>query len=401
MESQLEAGTSIATRAHGTPKVLMFIEARTVNGAAKSLLNFWDTINGAGWHQPQSTLSLSFATFDRGKVSGECSATEFLEAVRRRGIDAHVIRERYRFDRKLVSSVRNIIEQTAPDIVQTNNVKSHFLIKTAGIQKHSRWVAFHHGYTRTDLKMRCYNRLDRWSLPSADRVITVCGAFKSQLVASGISSERVHVLHNAGLAMAPLPAANLDSVKARLGIPRESKILLTIGRLSSEKGHADLIDSMGWIKQLRPSLACKLVLVGFGPEGQRLQARTLKRGLQSHVIFASNEPDVLPFYRMADVFVLASHTEGSPHVIFEAMGAGVPIIATRVGGIPEILEDGQTGILSPSRAPELLARAILRMLDLKAAASTYAANAYQVLQTRFSPEVHARSLLDIYSEVLQ
>jgi len=377
----------------------MFIEASTVNGAAKSLLNFWDTVNGASWQQ--STLSLAFATFHRGKVNGERCTTEFLQAVRSRGISTHVIPERHRFDRKLLSSVRDVVEQAAPDIVQTNNVKSHFLIKTAGIQKHSRWVAFHHGYTKTDLKMQCYNHLDRWSLPSADRVVTVCAAFKSQLVASGVSSERVHVLHNAGVSMPPFPAGNLESVKARLGIPRKSKILLTIGRLSSEKGHADLIDSMCWIRQLRPSLDCKLVLVGFGPEQQRLQARTAKRGLQSHVIFASNEPDVTPFYRMADVFVLASHTEGSPHVIFEAMGAGVPIIATRVGGIPEILEDGRTGILSPSRAPELLASAILRMLDLQAGARAYAANAYQVLQTRFSPQVHARSLMNIYSEVLQ
>ena len=325
---------------------------------------------------------------------------EFLQAVQRRGIAAHVISERHRFDRKLISSVREVVERVSPDIVQTNNVKSHFLIKTAAIGKRTRWIACHHGYTSTDLKMQCYNQLDRWSLPSAERVVTVCGPFKNQLVAAGVPSHKIRVIHNAGTPIQPVPADELSRLKLRLGIQQETKVLLSVGRLSAEKGHRDLVEAVDELRQFRPELRFKLLLVGFGPEKSRLEER-VRRGLQGHVIFASNEADVVPLEKIADVFVLPSHTEGSPHVLMEAMAASVPIVATCVGGVPEILQDNETALLCRPRSPKLLAAAIARMLDSPEAARACVANAGRVLAEKFSPEVYAQSLLDVYSEVLQ
>jgi glycosyltransferase involved in cell wall biosynthesis len=377
-------------------KVLLFLEATSVNGAAKSLLTFCDAL-ADNWSS--TPVSISVATFHRGALRSDDSPTAFVEAVRKRRITTYVIPERHRFDLQLFSSIRSIVRHASPDVVQTNNVKSHFLIKAAHVEKRCPWVAFHHGYTSTDFKMRCYNQLDRWSLRSADRVVTVCEAFKKQLVASGVSRQKVRIIHNAGTAMRLSRLSDLHDIRLRFGIKNDETVLLSVGRLSREKGHADLIEAANWLRKLRPALNFKLVLVGFGPEHARLEAVADRLDLRSRVVFARNERDVLPFYGIADGFILPSHTEGSPHVIFEAMGASVPIVATQVGGIPEILQDGETATLAPPRNPKLLASAIARTLDSKEVAQKHAERAKQVLEEKYSPEVYARSLLEIYAEV--
>ena len=374
-------------------KVMLFIEATTVNGAAKSLLNFCDTVTGLS-----APVSVSIATFHRGPILELDSPNAFVEAVRKRGIMTYVIPERRRFDHQLFRSIRAVIHRAAPDLVQTNNVKSHFLIKAARVDKHCRWIAFHHGYTATDLKIKCYNQLDRWSLRSAERVVTVCKAFEQQLAASGVPRNNIRVVHNSGKPIGRLSEASLNQLRARLGLNAETKVLLSVGRLSREKGQADLITAAKALRQLRPALDFKIALVGSGPEQASLEVQTKRLSLQSKIVFACNEPDVTPFFNIADVFVLPSHTEGSPHVIFEAMGAGVPIVATRVGGVPEILQHDETAILAPPRRPELLATAIAQMLDANDAAQTCVSKARQVLEQKHSPEAYARSLLGIYAE---
>jgi len=377
----------------------MFVEASSVVGAAKSILSFCET--AASLPSEAGPVSVSIATFHRSVYQGNASPNGFLAAARRQGVTVHILPERYRFDRVVLKSVTDIVRQTAPDIVQTNNVKSHFLVRAAGIPKHHHWIAFHHGYTATDFKMRCYNQLDRWSLRSAERVITVCSAFGRQLVSWGVPIERLRIVPNSGSLMPSLPETELESLRARLGISKATAVVLSIGRLSREKGQEDLIEAAHWFRRSLPELKFKLILLGFGPEQQRLQAKVARLNLQSHIIFASRESDVLPFLRIADVFALPSHTERSPHVILEAMATEVPIVATRVGGIPELLQDGQTAILTEPRNPKQLALGIARMVNSKDDARRYARNASQILRQQFSPNMTALSLLAIYREVLR
>ena len=97
------------------------------------------------------------------------------------GIEIDVIPERRRFDLSVIPALKEIIEQRQPDVVVTNSVKSHFLMWRSRLSKKYQWVAYHHGYTTTDQKMRLYNRFDRWSLPKAHLVLTVCDAFAREL----------------------------------------------------------------------------------------------------------------------------------------------------------------------------------------------------------------------------
>lgn len=386
-------------------KLLCLIEAATVTGPAKNLLHFCRLMRSPEFSTHGGpAVEVSIVTFDRGKsptdptADADGSDNAFVTAAREAGVTVDVIHERFRFDTKVIGKLREIVERRAPDILQSHMIKSHFLIKLAGLAKRYPWTAYHHGYTTTDFKMEVYNRFNRWSLPAATRVITVCDDFAEQLVRTGVQRDRIFVSHNS---VAPPRTVTIDeqqALRTKLGIAGDERVLLSVGRLSKEKGHADLIEAVSMLRQLGFSERFDLVIVGDGPERERLQSSIKARRLDGHVIFAGQVDDVLPYYAIADVLALPSHSEGSPNVLFEAMAAGLPIVATRVGGVPEIATE-ETAILVPAREPHTFAEALHRVLTQPELAQSLSANA-TVRVADFSPEAHARTLIRLYQELL-
>lgn len=225
--------------------------------------------------------------------------------------------------------MKAILDTRDPDVVQTHNVKSHFLMRWSGASQTRRWIAFQHGYTTTDFRMRCYNQLDRWSLPGAHHVVTVCRQFADDLVMRGVSAERITVQHNS---IKPFPPADLTKAEElRKKFPASSQILLSVGRLSHEKGHVDLITALGIVRRKWPSDDFHLVLAGEGPARAEIEKRRDEEGLASHVTLVGLQHDIQPYYSIADLVVMPSHSEGSPNALLEAMIAGTPVVATRAG----------------------------------------------------------------------
>src|SRR5580765_940662 len=162
-----------------TMKILSVVEATNVNAVAKLTIDFFRTASELNQsHSDFPAVTGSVVTFDR-TTSGE--PNEFIMAVRGAGLELDVILEKRRFDSSVITALRSIAEKRHPDIIVTNSVKSHFLIWRSRLWKQFPWVAFHHGYTTTDRKMRLYNRFDRFSLPKAHLVVTVCDAFARDL----------------------------------------------------------------------------------------------------------------------------------------------------------------------------------------------------------------------------
>src|SRR6202021_227007 len=127
------------------------------------------------------------------------------------------------------------------------------------------WVAFHHGYTTPDLKMRAYNHLDRWSLPAADQVLTTSNTFVKELERSDVNSNRIHVQHMPIRPFEPVPQERTCALRRQLGLNSQTRVLLSVGRLSQEKGHVDLVRALPKIQALAEPLPLHLVLVGEGP----------------------------------------------------------------------------------------------------------------------------------------
>jgi glycosyltransferase involved in cell wall biosynthesis len=381
-------------------KILSIIEATTVTGPAKNLLNFCRLMRSPEFYRdgaPQ--IEVSIVTFDRVAGNRDATANAFVAAARDSGITVDVITERFRFDRAVIKQLRGIVARRAPDVIQTHMIKSHFLVKLSGLGKQYPWIAYHHGYTSTDLKMQFYNQLNRWSLPSADLVIAVCGEFANQLAATGVQKDRIRVSHNAVNPPRIISSDERLSLRERLGIAGGEKVLVAVGRLSREKGHADLIESIALLRAAEPDLKFKLLIVGDGPEQVNLTRAVAERNLESHVVYVGHVGDVAPFYAIADVLALPSHSEGSPNVLLEAMAAGLPVVATSVGGVPEIATSEVNALLVPSRDPSAFAKALRRVLYEVELARTLKSNAV-ARAGEFSPESHAQSLIQIYQELL-
>jgi len=340
---------------------------------------------------------VAIATFTRNAGADNLA---FVNAVRAAGVDLHLVRERYRYDPGVMPQIREIAAQSEPDIIQTHNNKSHLLAKLLPeLRRRRLWFAFHHGDAYPDFKQRLFNYVDRVSLRSADRVVTVCQAFMPRLAACGVTSDRIRILHNSVMPFSPVSLSERAELRSRLGIGTDEAVVLAIGRLSREKGHAVLLRAL---QQLRSNpRKWKLVLVGMGPERETLMRLARSLGLSERVLFAGAHADVRPFYATADVFVLPSLSEGSPNVLLEAMAAKLPIAATKAGGNPEIILHNETGLLVPIGDPQSLASAITQLLGEPDLASRFAEAACARATREFSVEQYRCRLLGFYAEALE
>jgi glycosyltransferase involved in cell wall biosynthesis len=415
---QLPDGALIAgarpqsARFQGRPfKLLAVIEATSVGGPAGNLIDFCRRARDLSGAE----IDASIVTFirnsklrgaeahaqPRGEANEHRSQNQFVAAALEAGVQVDLVDERFRFDPGVIARLRQIVEDRTPDIIQTHNVKSHFLMRASGLGRRFPWVAFHHGYTDTDLKMRAYNKLDRWSLPHADRVVTVSRAFATQLERKGVRADRIRVLHNSVSfeKFDGVEAQSGDSLRLRLGISPGERVVLAVGRLSREKGHSVLMLAFKILLKSRPAESTRLVVVGDGPERRALLAAAESAGIADRVIFAGQVDDVRHYYKIADVMALPSYTEGSPNVLLEAMAAGVPIVATAVGGVPEIVTDGESALLTPAGDAPSLAAAISALLDDRELARELIGNARSIVCLRHSPESRMNSLIGIYHEI--
>jgi glycosyltransferase involved in cell wall biosynthesis len=381
-----------------TIKLVALIEALSVNAVAKNMLEFQRALGELGEGAPP--VQTSFVTFDRSGRPQNESQNEFVRAAREDGLEIDVIPERGRFDLRVLPALREIINRRAPDIIVTHQVKSHFLMKVSRLNKQYPWVAFHHGYTATDRKMRAYNHLNRWSLPTADKVVTVCNAFARDLEAAGIRRDHLHVQHNAIRRGREVSKEEVTQLRQRLGAAPDERIVLSVGRLSREKAQVDLIAAFKHLDAIDNSNRARLIFVGDGPERQRLETKAASLGISQRVVFTGEVNDVQPFYAAADVMVLPSHSEGSPYVLLEAMAANLAIVATAVGGVPEMVEDQKSALLVPASDPQAMAIAIDCILSDPELASRLTATASALIATIYSPVTYLHSLVKVYRDLI-
>lgn len=383
-------------------KILSLVEATSINAVAKNVLEFYrsahEQLGSAASNIPQ--VKAAILTFSRDS-EGTKPKNEFVIAAEKLDLEIEIISERRRFDPKVLAALGSAVTAQDPDIVVTHSVKSHFLLWRSGVGRHFPWVAFHHGYTTTDLKMRLYNQLDKWSLPHADRLVTVCIAFAEELaVKTGIPVEKIAVQHNSIRPQPVISEAEAAALRTRLGFADDVRVILAVGRLSHEKAHRDLLDAFRRLRVDGVGRDLKLVIVGDGPERTRLQAQAASLEIASDVKFMGQQSDVHAYYGIADLLVLPSHSEGSPNVLLEAMAAQIPIVATAVGGVPEIVQNEETALLVMPNAPDQIACAVSAMLSDDALARRLVRNAGAAVATRHTPAHYVESLIRVYQEAV-
>jgi len=211
-----------------------------------------------------------------------------------------------------------------------------------------------------------------------------------------IPAERIRILPNG---IPPMLREGPD-VRSELGVPPEVGLIGAVGRLYPEKGYDDLIRAIALLKQNAPG-AFRCVILGYGPEEKRLHALISELGVVDEVRLVGFREDIPAVIGELDVAVLSSKNEGSPLAVMEYMAGAAPIVATAVGGVPELIEDSVHGLLVPPSDPGALAVAIRRLLADRALASRLGAAARVRQRATYDLDVVVGRLESLYIELYE
>lgn len=228
-------------------------------------------------------------------------------------------------------------------------------------------------------------------------VIANSGAVRDYLInEDGFSPTCVRVVRN-GVEVEPFLKAHADRNLLFPFLSREDKLVAVVANMNIQgKGHSDLIEAARAICSAFPY--ARFLLIGDGRERAGLEKVVTEHGLGNNILFLGHRNDVPDVLSCCDLSVLPSWAEGMPNAVLESMAAGLPVIATRVGGTPEIIEDGTSGLLVPPRSPQALADAILRVLRDPELARRLAVAGRERVLTCFSFDRVLRELRELYEE---
>jgi glycosyltransferase involved in cell wall biosynthesis len=210
-----------------------------------------------------------------------------------------------------------------------------------------------------------------------------------------VSSEKITVVEN-GIDIGHFSRGR-PLLREELGL-RENPLVGYVGRLAPEKGLEYLLHAAAGMLNTLP--AAKVILAGEGPERLTLEKLARQLGIEKSVIFLGRRSDLASIYASLDVFVLPSLSEGMPMAVLEAMAAKRPVVATRVGAIPRMVKDQQTGLLVDARDITGLQSAISLLLDRRDLCHTFGQNGHEVAETLFSSDAMAKNYLGIYRRVI-
>jgi glycosyltransferase involved in cell wall biosynthesis len=316
-----------------------------------------------------------------------------------RGIEVRAIRARSAYDPSVLSTLRTLMKECTPSMVCTHGYRAAILgvplSRFLGVPV----VSWSRGWTKENLKIRIWEALDKLLIRFADCVVAVSGEQKWRLVRCGIPASKVHVVPNA----LDAPEVQESAGRSRLdvfeefAIPAGYKVIGTGGRLSPEKGHVFLIEAMAEVLKKRSDIF--LLILGDGELRNKLMDLAKRVGLNGRVAFPGFRQDFYQILMHLDVFVLPSLTEGLSNVILEAFAAQKPVVATAVGGNPELVHHMETGYLVPPRDPTKMAEAIAFLISNPAIARDMAKGASCLLESEFSLEIQTQRICKIYSDV--
>ena len=189
-----------------------------------------------------------------------------------------------------------------------------------------------------------------------------------------------------------------EDIRREFQVPEDAPLIVSVGRLEEAKGHGDLLRAFSIVSEKHPQ--ARLVIVGQGVLQERLQNELNALGLQGKAVLAGWRGDMLDILAACDIYALASHYEGLGIATMEAMALEKPVVCTGVGGVLDVVVDGQTGHLAPPHQPEQFAAKLLDLLDNPQRARDFAAAGYKRVQEQFHDDKANRAMLALYREIL-
>jgi glycosyltransferase involved in cell wall biosynthesis len=261
-----------------------------------------------------------------------------------------------------------------------------------------RLVTTVHGWVQHTRRTPLYYRIDQLCLPRYERVICVSDDLLEACLGVGVPAKNCVLLEN-GIDLAEYSRRQgAAEAKAALGFPSEGLLIGGVGRLSEEKGFDVLIRATRTL--LSRGLDVRLVIVGEGGERASLEQLARELGVADRVRLAGWQADVRPYFEAMDAFALSSLREGLPNVLLEAMALGVPVVSTRVNGVPRLVQDGRNGFLVAAGDVEGMTTALAGLLRNAGLRELFGAAGRRTVETRYDFAARIQRLKRIYDELL-
>lgn len=312
------------------------------------------------------------------------------------GVAVHPLAKREGLDPFLVLRLRRLIVRAAVEVVHSHNFSTWLYTALAlrGLTRSVRHV--HTEHSNVEFRARRY-WLERLLGRMTTYTVAVSAAVRDTMIGDiGIPPDRVRLIYNGIDTKRFAPdAARRQSMRQALGAGPDTVVIGIVARLAAVKDHATLIHAFARLRRActRP---VQLVLVGEGPERTALEQGVAAHGLGADVRLAGEQHDTHDWLRAFDVYALSSTSEGMNLTLLEAMSTGLPVVATDVGGNPEIVRDGETGLLTPARDAQAMAETLSRLVASDTLRARMGAAGRRRVEECFSQESMLQAYIELY-----
>ncbi len=375
--------------------LIHLITRLTLGGSARNTIDSAAAAARAGYRTILATGPSGREIDIADSANGTGCEVAFISSFRRQVSPIHDLQA-------LVQTIRLIRRQQA-DIVHTHTSKAGFIGRLAAylcrvpVIIHTPHGHIFHGYYGATLT-RVFIHMERWAAQMTDRIVVLTEKGAREHLDRGIGQPHQFVAIPSGVDIASLRPKLLAKQEARrqLGWNADDPYILGVGRFVSVKGFDLAVRAMVQVLEEVPQ--SHLVLLGDGPERAALENLAQRKRVHSRLIVTGVEDRLALYLSASDVLAAPSRNEGMGRAIVEAMSAGLPIVASQVGGIPSVVEDKQSGLLVPPENPGALARALIKLLQDSSIRKRYGEQGWKRAE-QFSLNRMESLLLQLYNEV--
>ena len=265
------------------------------------------------------------------------------------------------WDWKVVPLLLNVCRRERVTIWHGHDYKTNLLGLVLRRFHRMRLITTVHGWVHHTSRTPLYYAIDRWCLPRYERVICVSDDLRQRSLACGVPPERCLLIENAIDTEEFRRRRRSPAAKRELGLPTDGFLIGAVGRLSPEKGFDVLLRALA--RLLATGANAALLLLGEGEQRPELETLAVELGCRDRVHLVGFQTETRRYFEAMDAYALSSLREGLPNVVLEALAMEVPLVATRIAGVPLVIEDGRNGLLIEPGSVEQLAAGLERLMD--------------------------------------